>query len=282
MSKPQINSELALKLKEDYLNGFNVSELSEMYNINMVYISCMLKACDVEVMRRPSSKEIKKRNKDIKLDYENGLSLNDMVEKYGLSGSSIYAIAKKAGASRPKKISKNGKELLKLISDYPNIDLFESITPRERKVLELRFGLKDGKIRDLMKTGKELWLSGQRISQIENKALRKVKKTISIHKARITREENKKKWLAKQEKYKLEWEQKTQEEKQEILDMFIEELDLSVRAYNCLKRVGINTVWELVDKTEHDIKKIRNLGQKALHEIKYKLALLGLELTKSE
>jgi DNA-directed RNA polymerase subunit alpha len=67
-----------------------------------------------------------------------------------------------------------------------------------------------------------------------------------------------------------------------IKDMPIEELDLSVRSFNCLKRAGINTVAELVQKTDEDMMKVRNLGKKSLEEVKQKLAALGLSLRSSE
>ncbi|MEY8463591.1 DNA-directed RNA polymerase subunit alpha [Streptococcus merionis] len=63
-----------------------------------------------------------------------------------------------------------------------------------------------------------------------------------------------------------------------MLDRTIEELDLSVRSYNCLKRAGINTVYDLTEKTEPEMMKVRNLGRKSLEEVKYKLADLGLGL----
>ena len=63
--------------------------------------------------------------------------------------------------------------------------------------------------------------------------------------------------------------------------MSIEELDLSVRSYNCLKRAGINSVQELADKSEADMMKVRNLGRKSL-EVKYKLEDLGLGLRKED
>jgi len=72
--------------------------------------------------------------------------------------------------------------------------------------------------------------------------------------------------------------EKEEEEKDRILEMPIEELDLSVRSYNCLKRAGINTVEELIRKTEEDMLKVRNLGKKSLQEVKDKLAELGLSL----
>jgi len=73
-----------------------------------------------------------------------------------------------------------------------------------------------------------------------------------------------------------------EEEKDKILDTTIEELELSVRSSNCLKRAGINTVEELVDKTEDDLMKVRNLGKKSLQEIKDKLDKLELDLKENE
>ena len=64
--------------------------------------------------------------------------------------------------------------------------------------------------------------------------------------------------------------------------MTIEDLDLSVRSFNCLKRAGIDTVGDLVDKTEDDMMKVRNLGRKSLDEVKKKLQELGLALKTPE
>ncbi|MHB8927248.1 MAG: DNA-directed RNA polymerase subunit alpha [Bacillota bacterium] len=76
--------------------------------------------------------------------------------------------------------------------------------------------------------------------------------------------------------------EKAEDDKQKVLDMLIEELDLSVRSYNCLKRAGINTVGELTNKTESEMIKVRNLGKKSLEEVKLKLASLGLSLAQAE
>ena len=76
--------------------------------------------------------------------------------------------------------------------------------------------------------------------------------------------------------------EKEEEERDKVLDLSVEELDLSVRSYNCLKRAAINTVGELVQKTEEDLMKVRNLGRKSLVEIKAKLASLDLSLNKEE
>lgn len=67
--------------------------------------------------------------------------------------------------------------------------------------------------------------------------------------------------------------------KEKVLEMTIEELDLSVRSFNCLKRAGINTVEDLINKTEDDMMKVRNLGRKSLDEVINKLASLGFTLS---
>ena len=72
--------------------------------------------------------------------------------------------------------------------------------------------------------------------------------------------------------------EKTDDEKEKVLEMNIDELELSVRSYNCLKRAGINTVEELTNKTSEDIMKVRNLGRKSLEEVLAKLKELGLSL----
>lgn len=76
--------------------------------------------------------------------------------------------------------------------------------------------------------------------------------------------------------------EKEEDVKDKILDMTIEELDLSVRSYNCLKRAGINSVAELTQKTEEDMIKVRNLGRKSLEEVEFKLKDLGLDFRPSE
>ncbi|MCX8002943.1 MAG: DNA-directed RNA polymerase subunit alpha [Anoxybacillus mongoliensis] len=76
--------------------------------------------------------------------------------------------------------------------------------------------------------------------------------------------------------------EKEEDQKEKVLEMTIEELDLSVRSYNCLKRAGINTVQELAQKTEEDMMKVRNLGRKSLEEVKAKLEELGLSLRKDD
>ena len=76
--------------------------------------------------------------------------------------------------------------------------------------------------------------------------------------------------------------EKEEDQKEKALEMTIEELELSVRSFNCLKRAAINTVEELTHKTEDDMMKVRNLGKKSLDEVKHKLEELGLGLKPSD
>ena len=76
--------------------------------------------------------------------------------------------------------------------------------------------------------------------------------------------------------------EKEESKKEKVLEMTIEELDLSVRSYNCLKRAAINTVEDLIEKSEEDMMKVRNLGRKSLEEVIHKLNELGLALREEE
>lgn len=76
--------------------------------------------------------------------------------------------------------------------------------------------------------------------------------------------------------------EKEEDQKEKALEMTIEELELSVRSFNCLKRAAINTVEELTERTEDDMMKVRNLGKKSLDEVKNKLAELGLSLKSND
>ena len=76
--------------------------------------------------------------------------------------------------------------------------------------------------------------------------------------------------------------EKEDNEKEKVLEMSIDELELSVRSYNCLKRAGINTVAELINRTPEDMMKVRNLGRKSLEEVLAKLKELGLQLNQGE
>ncbi len=74
--------------------------------------------------------------------------------------------------------------------------------------------------------------------------------------------------------------EKDDDGKEKVLEMTIEELDLSVRSFNCLKRAGINTVEDLIGKSEDDMMKVRNLGKKSLDEVIAKLSTLGFTLNR--
>ena len=76
--------------------------------------------------------------------------------------------------------------------------------------------------------------------------------------------------------------EKDNKSKEKVLEMTIEELDLSVRSFNCLKRAGINTVNDLIEKSEEEMMKVRNLGKKSFDEVKEKLRSLGYEMSSSE
>lgn len=76
--------------------------------------------------------------------------------------------------------------------------------------------------------------------------------------------------------------EKDENDRNKLMEMTIEELDLSVRSYNCLKRAGINTVSELCAKTEEEMIKVRNLGKKSLEEVTQKLGAIGLNLRQSD
>ncbi|MCD7768120.1 MAG: DNA-directed RNA polymerase subunit alpha [Oscillospiraceae bacterium] len=76
--------------------------------------------------------------------------------------------------------------------------------------------------------------------------------------------------------------EKVEAQRDKVLEMTIEELDLSVRSFNCLKRANINTVDDLVRKTQDEMIKVRNLGHKSLEEVEHKLAMMGLSLASDE
>ena len=76
--------------------------------------------------------------------------------------------------------------------------------------------------------------------------------------------------------------EKVETQRDKVLEMTIEELDLSVRSFNCLKRAGINTVEDLISKTQEEMIKVRNLGRKSLEEVEHKLAMMGLALASED
>ena len=76
--------------------------------------------------------------------------------------------------------------------------------------------------------------------------------------------------------------EKEENKKERVLEMSIEDLELSVRSFNCLKRAGISTVEDLTNKSESDMMKVRNLGKKSLDEVTNKLHALGLDFRKDD
>ena len=76
--------------------------------------------------------------------------------------------------------------------------------------------------------------------------------------------------------------EKAETQRDKVLEMTVEELDLSVRSFNCLKRANINTVEDLISKTEDEMMKVRNLGRKSLEEVINKLAMMGLSLASDD
>lgn len=76
--------------------------------------------------------------------------------------------------------------------------------------------------------------------------------------------------------------EKIETQRDKVLEMTIEELDLSVRSFNCLKRANINTVEDLINKTQEEMIKVRNLGRKSLEEVEHKLAMMGLSLASDD
>ena len=76
--------------------------------------------------------------------------------------------------------------------------------------------------------------------------------------------------------------EKAENQTSKIMEMTIDDMDLSVRSYNCLKRANINTVEDLISKTEEEMMKVRNLGRKSLEEVINKLALMGLSLASDD
>ena len=129
-----------------------------------------------------------------------------------------------------------------------------------------------GKITDFDKLTLEVWTNG---TLSPDDAVSLAAKVMSEHLSLfINLSES-----AKSEEVMIE---KANTEKEKVLEMNIDELELSVRSFNCLKRAGINTVEELCNHTSEDMMKVRNLGRKSLEEVLAKLKELGLELKSSE
>jgi hypothetical protein len=178
------------------------------------------------------------------------------------------------------------------------------LTSREQTVLLARFKEK----RTLEEIGKEFDITRERVRQIERKAICKLNKVrkifytdfdeyLAFEKEHISKTEQLKQTIVELDKlidkanYLIHNDDTTIREIKEFLDLTyeqrqevllklsgIEDLDLSIRSYNCLRRAGIETIEELTRKTIEELMKIRNLGRKSLKEIRKKLEELGIEL----
>lgn len=164
--------------------------------------------------------------------------------------------------------SENKAEEDLTIGDIPVDSLFSPIRKVNYQVENTRVGKRD----DYDKLTLEIWTNS---SITPNDALSFASKILQEHfKVFMSTDMD-----AQLEDVMVEKEDNKNEKK---LEMTIEELDLSVRSYNCLKRAGINTVQELTDKTEADMMRVRNLGRKSLEEVKNKLNDLGLSLRQED
>lgn len=129
-----------------------------------------------------------------------------------------------------------------------------------------------GQVTDYDKLTIEVWTNG---SVKADEAISLVAKILSEHLALFIN-------LSDEAKNTEIMVEKEDTKKEKVLEMSIEELELSVRSYNCLKRAGINTVEDLTNKTEEEMMKVRNLGRKSLEEVIHKLEALGLSLKTEE
>ena len=144
-------------------------------------------------------------------------------------------------------------------------------TPVERVNLKVE-NTRVGQVTDYDKLTLDVWTNG---TLAPDEAVSLAAKVLSAHlNLFIDLSEN-----AKSAEVMIE---KEDNEKEKVLEMTIEELELSVRSYNCLKRAGINTVEELCNRTSEDMMKVRNLGRKSLEEVLGKLKELGLQLNPSD
>ena len=193
-------------------------------------------------------------------------------------------------------------------------EMLETLTDLERRILTDRYGLEDGTSKSLDEVGKERNVTKERIRQVEVKGLRKLRNRMRSKKIFIDLDEeamdeiyNSNAIFTPDEEYKdipcnldfegvkhglekrakerkkienrkkqEEWAKLSEKEKQGFID--IEKLDLSVRAYTCLKRAGINNVGDIQKMTKEELQRIRNLGLKTSEEVLTKLESLGIHM----
>lgn len=163
--------------------------------------------------------------------------------------------------------AERNKTLNQPIGMIPVDSIFTPIRKVNYQVEDTRVG----QITDFDKLTLEVWTDGSiKPDEAVSQAARILNKRISIF-INLTEEVEEVDPL----------EEREEEDREQRLEMMIEDLDLSVRSYNCLKRAGINTVGELVRKTEEEMMKVRNLGKKSFEEVERKLGELGFSLSKS-
>jgi len=163
--------------------------------------------------------------------------------------------------------AERNKTLNQPIGMIPVDSIFTPIRKVNYQVEDTRVG----QITDFDKLTLEVWTDGSiKPDEAVSQAARILSKRISIF-INLTEEVEEVDPL----------EEREEEDREQRLEMMIEDLDLSVRSYNCLKRAGINTVGELVRKTEEEMMKVRNLGKKSFEEVERKLGELGFSLSKS-
>lgn len=166
------------------------------------------------------------------------------------------------------------------------INIMEKVlTERQYRVIKLRFGFEDGECKTLEEVGKMFKLTRDRIRQIEATALRKIrqpkylKTLLPNYELRIKALQEVQYMKNLDDKLKADEEAaKSRVTNFDLLKASIDELELSVRSYNCLKRAGIDTIRQLSERSIEDLKKVRNLGKHSLQEITDKLKGVGIVL----
>lgn len=143
--------------------------------------------------------------------------------------------------------------------------VLRSLMPREERVLRMKLGVGEKSEQTLEQIGQQFGVSKNRIQQIEAKAIRKLRHP--------SRSRLLKPFLEGASSSNQSWVFTS------ILDKPIDELEMSARAANCLKYMGVKTIGDLVHKTETEMLKVRNFGRKSLKEVKDILAGMGLRLT---
>lgn len=258
---------------------------------------------DYGASRNPLKNTVDGKPKKVKMEVRQEMrdACEDVVKRltgqYGTGNSGDYEYPRNLMFA----IGFDPVEMMKYPTD--GIDyVLSTLTEREQKVIQLRFV--DGL--SLKDTGKAFNVTQERIRQVEAKALRKLRHPFSVNiiKEGLTavkaKEEAKGRLARATEELNVEIEKVCKETKllQEIMatgrpkaeaeavirehknwNVDIENMDLSVRAYNCLKRAGFNKVCDLVGMTREKFMKVRNLGRKSMEEVIEKLKLWGIEVS---